>query len=106
MGIFFSFYGKCLESVRKRCNVVLVSNEEAARYQTSKPNYVRFKRFNENLVGVELRKTKVVLDKPIYVGMAVLDLSKTIMYRFWYQILKARYYKIDLCFTGKTLFIE
>jgi hypothetical protein len=90
-----------LESVRKRRNVTLVTTESAARFQTAKPNYLRFKIFNPNLVGVELRKEQVKLDRPIYVGMAVLDLSKLLMYRFWYGVLKERYEKIHLCFTGE-----
>ena len=96
-----SFYGKCLESVRKRCNVVLVNNERSARFQVTKPNYVRFKIFNPNLVGVELKQRKVVLDRPVAVGFSILELSKVLMYKFWYDVLKTRYENISLCFTGK-----
>ena len=97
----FSFYGKCLESVRKRTNVVLVNSEKSARYQTAKPTYCRFKIFNPDLVGVQLRKGRVILDRPVAVGFSILELSKTLMYQFWYGVLKERYENISLCFTGK-----
>lgn len=96
----FSFYGKCLESVRKYTNVKLVKSESTASFQTSKPNYIRFKIFGPDLVGVQLRKERVKLDRPIAVGVSVLELSKLTMYQFWYEVLKKRYKNIQLCFTG------
>ena len=65
----------------------------------SEPNYDAIKCFSENLVAIEMRKTKVKMNKPIYVGMTILDISKTLMYEFWYEYLKPKYEdKIKLCY--------
>ena len=90
-----------MESVRKYTNVKLVRSESTASFQTSKPNYIRFKIFGPDLVGVQLRKERVKLDRPIAVGVSVLELSKLTMYQFWYNVLKERYENIKLCFTGE-----
>lgn len=90
-----------MENVRKYSRIVLVGNWKQHRLQTSKPEYKRFRIFSEDCVGVELRKSSVCLNKPVYVGAAILDISKTLMYDFWYFTLKERYQdKIQLCFTG------
>ena len=68
-------------------------------FQTSKPGFKRFSIFSDKLVGLELVKPTIVLDKPIYLGAAILDLSKLLMYRFWYDVLKVKYSNIKLCFT-------
>ena len=73
-----------MESVRKRRNIVLIRTESQHRFQTSKPSFRRFKIFNENLVAAEVYKPCIELDRPIYVGAAILDLSKLLMYNFWY----------------------
>ena len=65
----------------------------------SEPNYHAIKCFSENLVPIEMRKTKVKMNKPICVGMAILDISKTLMYEFWYGYLKPKYGdRIKLCY--------
>ena len=79
-----SYFGKTMESVRKRRNIVLIRTESQHRFQTSKPSFRRFKIFNENLVAAEVYKPCIELDRPIYVGAAILDLSKLLMYNFWY----------------------
>ena len=80
-----------------------MNSEKSARYQTAKPTYCRFKIFNPDLVGVQLRKGRVILDRPVAVGFSILELSKTLMYQFWYGVLKERYENISLCFTGKKI---
>ena len=65
----------------------------------SKTNYHTIKCFSKNLVAIEMRMTKVKTNKPIYVGMTILDISKTLMYEFWYGYLKSKYEdKIKLCY--------
>ena len=65
----------------------------------SEPNYHAIKWFSENLVVIEMRKTKVKMNKPMYVGMAILDISKTLMYEFCYGYLKPKYGdRIKLCY--------
>jgi hypothetical protein len=87
--------------VRKRKNIVLVSQGSQQRFQVSKPGFKRFQIFSEELVGVEVVKPVICLDKPIFVGASILDLSKVLMYDFWYNTLKAKYENIQLCFTGE-----
>ncbi len=95
-----SITGKTMESVRKRINVVLINNAQRQRFQTSKPGFKRFEIFGEDLVGVELVKPVVTLDKPVYVGATVLELSKLIMFDFWYNTFKPKFPNSTLCFTG------
>ena len=82
-----------MENVRKRVDVKLLrSNEEEKILKyVAKPAFVHQVIFNEHLVGIQNRKERVLLNKPIYVGMSVLDLSKHLMYNFYYNTLKARY---------------
>ena len=87
--------------MRKRSDIQLISQASQHKFRISKPNFKRFKIFEEELVGVEMLPTRVKLDKPLYVGASILDLSKNLMYGFWYQTLKRRYRNIQLCFTGK-----
>ena len=86
-------FGKTLENVRKRVNVkILRSHEEEKILKlVAKPTFARQVIFNRDLVGIQNHKEKVLLNKPIYVGMSVLDLSKHLMYDFYYNTLKARY---------------
>ncbi len=85
-----SVFGKTMENVRNRVNVKLVTNEKAFNKLVKKPNYKRVSEFHENLVAVHMEKTTVKLDKPIYLGMSILDLSKTLMYRFHYEYVKPK----------------
>ena len=94
-----SVFGKTMENVRKRINVKLAVNERQMKRQVAKPEFHRFKIFNEHLIGVHLKQCNLVLNKPIYVGMAILDLSKTLMYRFHYDYMRPKYDHVDLLFT-------
>ncbi len=93
-------FGKTMESVRRRVNIVLARNTKQQKFQISKPGFKRFEIFDQNLVGLELIKPVVTLDKPVYVGATVLELSKLIMFEFWYKILKPKFPTCTLCFTG------
>ena len=86
-----SVFGKSCENVRNRCNVELVMNSCRLRRLTDKPSFRRFKIFSNDLVGVEYIKTSICLNKPLYAGFATLELSKTLMYDFHYNVVKARY---------------
>ena len=64
------------------------------------------KRFSENLLSIEMKKTKVKMNKPIYIGMPILDISKTLMHEFWYDYLKPKHEdKAKLCYTDSDSFI-
>jgi len=95
-----SVFGKTMENIRKRVNVELVTDEKKLLKMTSKPTYVRSKIFNENLVVVHKIKGTLTLNRPAYVGMCILDLSKTFMYDFHYNYIKNKYKsKAKLLFT-------
>ena len=86
-----SVFGKTMENIRKRVDVRLVTDEKKLLKLTSKPTYVSCKIFNENLVAVHKIKETITLNRPAYVGMSILDLSKTLMYDFHYKYIKKNY---------------
>ncbi len=95
-----SVFGKTMENVRNRVNVKLVTDKKALNKLVKKPNFKRVNEFNENLVAVHMEKTVVKLYKPIYLGMSILDLSKTLMYRFHYEYVKPKWGdRVKLLFT-------
>ena len=95
-----SVFGKTIENIRKRQNVILVDDRKLANKLSSKPNFERLTIFDENLVAVHMKKTEVYFNKPIYVGQAILDLSKTLMFDFHYNYIRKKYdNKAELLFT-------
>ena len=103
-------YGKQLENTRKHVNIELILNNEARlkRY-INKPTFKSFSIFHENLVAVHMHKKEVKLNKPIIGGACILDLSKHLMYDFYYNILQVKYGadNIKLLFTDTdSLFLE
>ena len=96
-----SVFGKTMENIRNRVNVKLVNTEEKLKKLTAKPNLKSPpKIFSENLASVHLKKTSLTMNKPVYLGMCILDLSKTIMYDFHYNYIKPKYgEKAKLLFT-------
>ena len=86
-----SVFGKTMENIRNRVNVKLVNTEEKLRKLVAKPNFKSRKIFNENLVSVHMKKTSLTMIKPVYLGMCILDLSKTIMFDFHYNYIKSKY---------------
>ena len=87
----YSVFGKTMENIRKRCNVKLVTEGDQLLKLSSKPTYVSCKIFHENLVAVNMKKERLKLDKPSYVGLCILDLSKVLMYDFHYNFIKEKY---------------
>ena len=102
-----SVFGKTMENIRNRVNVKLVNTQERLRKLTAKPNLKSPpKIFSENLVSVHLKKTSLTMNKPVYLGMCILDLSKTIMYDFHYNYIKPKYEnKAKLLFTDTDSFM-
>ena len=95
-----SVYGKTCENLRKRVDVRLVTDKSKLSKLASRPTYVNSKIFTEDLVAVHKIKETLKLDRPAYVGMCILDLSKTLMYDFHYNYIKKRYNnKAKLLFT-------
>ena len=93
-----SVYGKTMENLRKRINVRFVNNKKDFLKYTSKPTYVTHKLFNKNFAAIHEVKQVLVLNKPIYVGFTVLDLSKWLMYYFHYNFIK-RNFNVKSLFT-------
>ena len=101
-----SVFGKTMENVRKHRDIKLVTTDEKRNKLVSKPNYHTTKHFSENLLTMEMRKTKVKMNKPICLGMPILDISKTRMYEFWYDYLKPKYGdRAKLCYMDTESFI-
>ena len=95
-----SVFSKTMENLCKRVDVRLVTNEKKLLKLTSKPTHVSSKIFNENLVAVHQIKETLTLNRPAYVGMCILDLSKTLMYDFHYNYIKNKYGdRVKLLFT-------
>ena len=93
-------FGKTMENIRNRVDVKLVNNREKVRKLVAKPNYRRCRIFTENLVSIHMQKTSLTMNKPVYLGQSILDLSKTIMYGFHYEYIKPKYEdKAKLLFT-------
>ena len=101
-----SVFGKTMENIRNRVNVKLVNTGEQFKKLTAKPNYESRKIFNENLVSVHMKKTSLTMNKPVYLGMSILDLSKIVMFDFHYQYIKPKYGKqAKLLFTDTDSFL-
>ena len=95
-----SVFGKTMENIRKRVDVRLITDGKKLLKMSSKPTFVCSKIFNENLVAVHKIKEVLTLNRPAYVGMCILDLSKTLMYDFHYNYIKKKYGdKAKLLFT-------
>ncbi|XP_022805804.1 uncharacterized protein LOC111342944 [Stylophora pistillata] len=86
-----SVYGKTMENIRKRVDIRLVNSEEKAKKLANKVNFKHCTIFSENLCAIHMRKTQITFNKPIYLGMCILDLSKNLMYDFHYNYIKANY---------------
>ena len=65
--------------------------ERRRNYLVSEPNYHTKKFFTQNLLAIQMRKTQMLMNKPVYLGFSTLDLSKTVMYEFWYDYVKPKY---------------
>ena len=95
-----SVFGKTIENIRKRQNIKLVDHRKIALRLSSKPNFERATIFDKNLIAAHMKKTEVYFNKPVYVGQAILDLSKTLMFDFHYNYIKEKYTnKAELLFT-------
>ena len=67
-----------------------MTTDEKRSKLVSEPNYHTKKRFSENLLAIEMKKTKVKMNKPVYLGMPILGITKTLIYKFWYDYIKPK----------------
>ena len=87
---FFKFmknvvFGETMENVRKHRDIKLVTTERRMNYLVSEPNYHTKKFFTENLLAIEIKETGILMNKLVSVGLSILELSKILMYKFWYD---------------------
>ncbi|KAK3726360.1 hypothetical protein QZH41_006067 [Actinostola sp. cb2023] len=94
-----SVFGKTMENIRNRQDIKLISTEKQAAKLVAQPNFYRRTIFSEHLCAVHMRKTELVFNKPVYLGMSILDLSKSLMYDFHYNYFKKKFKTSELLFT-------
>ena len=99
-------FGKTVENVRKQRDIKLVTTDKRRNQLVSEPNYYTTKWFSENLLATELNKTKVKINKPIYLGLSNLEISKTLMYEFWCDYMKPKFCdNVKFCYMDTDSFI-
>ena len=92
-------FRKTMESVRKRRDIKLVTTDKRRNQLASEPDYHTTKYFLEKLMATEMKKIKAKMNKPIYLGMSILDISKMFMYEFRYDYIKPKYQdRAKLCY--------
>ena len=101
-----SVFGKTMENVRNHRDIKIVRMDKRRSVLASEPNYHSTKYISKDLLIMEMKKTEVKMNKPIYLGQAILDLSKTLMYEFWYDYIKPKYGdKARLCYMDTDSFV-
>ena len=86
-----SVFDKTMENVRKHRDIKIVTTDKRRSILASEPNYHLTKYISKDLLIMEMKKVEVKMNKPIYLGQAILDISKTLMYEFWYDYIKPKY---------------
>ena len=101
-----SVFGKTMENIRKHRDIKLVATVKKRSKLVSEPNYHTINLISEDLSIIEMKKTKVKMNKPIYLGLSILEISKTLMYEFWYYYMKPKYNNdVKLCYMDTDSFI-
>ena len=94
-----SVFGKTIENIRKHRDIKLVTTDKRRGKLASEPNYHTINLISEELSIIEMKKTKVKMNKPIYLGLSILEISKILMYEFWYDYMKPKYNdNVRLCY--------
>ena len=101
-----SVFGKTMANVRNYRDIKLVKTKRRKKRLVSEPNYHAHKKFSDNLMAIEMKKTKVKMTKSIYLGLSILDISKTLMYKLWYDYVKPKYGdRAKLCYMNTDSFV-
>ena len=101
-----SVFGKTMENIRKHRDIKLVTTDKKRSKLVSEPNYYTINLISKDLSITEMKKTKVKMNKPIYLGLSILEISKTLMYEFWYDYMKPKYNdNVKLCYMDTDSFI-
>ena len=94
-----SVFGKTMENIRKHKDIELVTTDKKRIRLVSEPNYHTINLISEDFSIIEMKKTKVKMNKPIYLGLSILEISKILMYEFWYDYMKPKYNDdVKLCY--------
>ena len=100
------FFGKTMENVRTHWDIKLMATERKRNYIVSDPNYHTTKFFTEHLLATEIKKTEILMNKPVNLGLSILELSKLLMYEFWHNYVRPKYLKKPkLCYMDTDSFI-
>ena len=101
-----SVFRKTMENIRKHRDIKLVTTDKKRSKLVSEPNYHTMNLISEDLSIIEMKKTKVKMNKPIYLGLSILEISKILMYEFWYDYMKPKYgNNVKLCYMDSDSFI-
>ena len=101
-----SVFRKTMENIRKHRDIKLVTTDKKRSKLVSEPNYHTINLISEDLSIIEMKKIKVKMNKPIYLGLSILEISKTLMYEFWYDYMKPKYNDdVKLCYMDTDSFI-
>ena len=99
-------FGKSMENIRKHRDIKLVTTNKKRNKLVSEPNYHTINYISEDLSIIEMNKTKVKMNKPIYLGLSILDISEILMYEFWYDYMKPKYgNRVKLCYMDTDSFL-
>ena len=99
-------FGKTMENVRKHRDIKLVKTDKKRNKLVSEPNFHTMKLIDDNLAIIEMKKVKVKMNKPIYLGLSILDICKITMYEFWYDFIKSKYgSSAKLCYMDTDSFV-
>ena len=101
-----SVFGKTMENIRNHKDMKLVTSEPKYQKYLMKPNFKGSHSFSKYLFAVEMGKTEIKMNKPVYLGQAMLDLSKALMSEFHYDYMRPRYgSKVKLCYMDSDSFV-
>ena len=99
-------FGKTMENVRKHRDIKLVTTDKRRNRLVSEPNYNTTKWFSKKLLAIEMKKTKIKMNKPIYLGLSKLKINKTLIHEIWYDYIKPKYVdNVKLCYMDTDSFI-
>ena len=97
---------KTMENIRKHRNIKLVTTDKKRNKLVSEPNYHTMNFISEDLSIIKMNKRRVKMNKPIHLGLSILDISKILMYEFWYDYMKPKYGdNVKLCYMDTDSFV-
>ena len=99
-------FGKAMQNIRNHRDIKLVTSDKRRKRLVSEPNYHSHKDFSDSFMAIYIKKASVKMIKPLYLGMSILDISKTLIYEFWYDYIKPNYGdRAKLCYTDINSFV-